>query len=306
METLLDLLLAAGLVLVAVRAIHAPALFTAVVLYIAFGLLLSLVWVRLGAADLALAEAAIGAGVTGALLLETAAQLGFGKERPMALRGIPLLVLTALPVAGAVGVATFALAGETAGLKETVLARLQESGVEHPVTAVLLNFRGYDTWLEVIVLLAAVLGVRAITGSAARPGIGPASAPLPRSVAVVLPLAIVMGGYLLWRGTTAPGGAFQAGAVLGSAGILYLLVLRPTIELPRGVLFGASAGLGAIAFLVVGMAGLALEGEFLEYPTSAAGLLILLIELAVAISTAAALIFLFLGARPSVREERSA
>jgi hypothetical protein len=56
----------------------------------------------------------------------------------------------------------------------------------------------------------------------------------------------------------------------------------------------------------VGMAGLALEGEFLEYPTSAAGLLILLIELAVAISTAAALIFLFLGARPSVREERSA
>jgi uncharacterized MnhB-related membrane protein len=43
--------------------------FKAVVLFISFGLLMALAWVRLQAPDLALAEAAIGAGITGALLL---------------------------------------------------------------------------------------------------------------------------------------------------------------------------------------------------------------------------------------------
>jgi energy-converting hydrogenase B subunit D len=40
-----------------------------VVLFIAFGLVLALVWARLAAPDVALAEAAIGAGLSGALLL---------------------------------------------------------------------------------------------------------------------------------------------------------------------------------------------------------------------------------------------
>ncbi|MBU0676033.1 MAG: DUF4040 domain-containing protein [Proteobacteria bacterium] len=44
-------------------------IFKAVVLFVSFGLLMSLAWVRLNAPDVALAEAAIGAGVTGALFL---------------------------------------------------------------------------------------------------------------------------------------------------------------------------------------------------------------------------------------------
>ena len=57
-------------------------LFRAIVLFIAFGLLMSLVWVRLGAPDVALAEAAIGAGLTGALLLSALARLkGRGKNQ---------------------------------------------------------------------------------------------------------------------------------------------------------------------------------------------------------------------------------
>ncbi len=37
------------------------------------------------------------------------------------------------------------------------------SGVEHPVTAVLLNFRGYDTLLEIAVLLLALLVMLAVS-----------------------------------------------------------------------------------------------------------------------------------------------
>ena len=50
-------------------------LYKAIVLFIAFGLLMALAWVRLNAPDIALAEAAIGAGLTGAILLVSLAKL---------------------------------------------------------------------------------------------------------------------------------------------------------------------------------------------------------------------------------------
>ena len=56
------------------RALSTPDLFTAIVLFIAFGLMMALAWVRLQAPDIALAEAAIGAGLTGALLLAALAR----------------------------------------------------------------------------------------------------------------------------------------------------------------------------------------------------------------------------------------
>jgi energy-converting hydrogenase B subunit D len=71
-----DVLLAVVLPLLAWWAIVGPDLFRSVVLFIVFGLLLALVWVRLQAPDVALAEAAIGAGITGALLLDTLGRIG--------------------------------------------------------------------------------------------------------------------------------------------------------------------------------------------------------------------------------------
>jgi uncharacterized MnhB-related membrane protein len=70
-----DLLLVIGLVVLAWQAQASPSLFRAIVAYIVFGLLMALTWTRLGAPDVALAEAAIGAGITGALLLSTYARL---------------------------------------------------------------------------------------------------------------------------------------------------------------------------------------------------------------------------------------
>lgn len=70
-----DSLLGLGLLWLAWRALSTPDLFKAVVLFIAFGLGLALTWARLDAPDIALAEAAIGAGLTGALLLAALARL---------------------------------------------------------------------------------------------------------------------------------------------------------------------------------------------------------------------------------------
>jgi uncharacterized MnhB-related membrane protein len=64
-----DGVLALVLLVLAWQLLWSPNLFKAIVLFISFGLMLSLAWVRLKAVDIALAEAAIGAGLTGALFL---------------------------------------------------------------------------------------------------------------------------------------------------------------------------------------------------------------------------------------------
>jgi energy-converting hydrogenase B subunit D len=66
---ILDVAVVGLLLGLALRLLTTRDLFEAIVLFVAYGLSLSLAWVRLGAPDLALAEAALGAGVTGALFL---------------------------------------------------------------------------------------------------------------------------------------------------------------------------------------------------------------------------------------------
>jgi len=70
-----DSLLGLGLLWLAWLALSCSELFKAIVLFVAFGLLITLAWVRLDAPDVALAEAAIGAGLTGALLMAALARL---------------------------------------------------------------------------------------------------------------------------------------------------------------------------------------------------------------------------------------
>jgi uncharacterized MnhB-related membrane protein len=79
-EWFLDGLLVFALVVTAIAALWSSDLFRAVMVFIAFGLLMAVAWVRLQAPDIALAEAAIGAGLTGVLLLDAVSH--FRRGRP--------------------------------------------------------------------------------------------------------------------------------------------------------------------------------------------------------------------------------
>jgi energy-converting hydrogenase B subunit D len=70
------------LVGLALRLVTTRDLFEAIVLFVAYGLTLALAWVRVGAPDLALAEAALGAGVTGALFLNAFKRLARRVDPP--------------------------------------------------------------------------------------------------------------------------------------------------------------------------------------------------------------------------------
>lgn len=187
------------------------------------------------------------------------------------------------------------VAGDLAGL---VASRVGDSGVTHPVTAVLLNFRAYDTLLEVAVLMIAALAARALPAEQAeqaeqadrRPG----SPVLEALARVALPLAILVAVHLLLVGASRPGGAFHAAAVLTGAGVL----LRLAHGLPAQAIAGerrASRLLvaGVAVFVAVGAGAAGVTGHFLGYPPAWAGELILLVESVLAVSIAFALWALF-------------
>lgn len=211
-----------------------------------------------------------------------------------------LILLLAGGLALALGWAMLALPEFALRLPDDVAANLDESGVAHPVTAVLLNFRGYDTLLEVAVLLLALLGVLALAPPAR--GREPALAhPVLLTLARLLaPLMLLVAGYLLWTGAHAPGGAFQAGAVLAAAGVLLRLAgLLPAWAQPNRLL-RAGLALGLAVFVAVAAAAL-VEGSLLQYPPALASALILLIEAGLTLSIGLVLASLYLA---SAKERR--
>jgi uncharacterized MnhB-related membrane protein len=66
---LFDLLLATLIVWLGWRTLTSKSLFRAIVIFVTFGLSMGMAWVRMDAPDVALAEIAVGAGLTGALIL---------------------------------------------------------------------------------------------------------------------------------------------------------------------------------------------------------------------------------------------
>ncbi|MFN3987565.1 MAG: MnhB domain-containing protein [Rhodocyclaceae bacterium] len=187
----------------------------------------------------------------------------------------------------------------------------------HPITAVLLDLRAYDTLLEVAVLLVAVVVALALReaqpDSPDRMGL---DNPLLRAViGWLLPLMLMVAAYLLWAGATRPGGAFQAGAVLAAAGVLLRLAgitvmpLRTPSSGPGGPVAGDGGQwpvprpqltlvIGLAAFTLVGCATLLAGRGFLNYPPALAGALVFAIELALTLSIALALLCLFQLAPP--------
>lgn len=301
----LEVVFAAVVLSVAVWTIAARETFPAVAGFVAYGLLLALVWMRLGAPDVALTEAAIGSGLTGALLLGAAARLR-PNERPVSL-GSPgrslRLVAAVLSTTVAVAIATSVLflPDPAPTLAPAAAENATATGLGNPVTNVLMAFRAVDTMLEKVVLLLALVGVWSLAPDrvwGGRPG--PRHHADPRGVLAFLarllpPFGIIVGIYILWIGADHPGGAFQGGTILAAMWLLIIMAgLTDTPPVSRRRLRLALIA-GPAVFLIIGFAGVALGDGFLAYPVAYAKPLILAIEFAMMLTIAVTLGLLVAG-----------
>lgn len=205
------------------------------------------------------------------------------------------VLVLAIAIAAVFVTALLELPASSVRLAPEVDARLSGSGASHPVTAVLLNFRGYDTLLEIAVLLLALLGV--LAAGSEQSGLhwmrGSPQPVLQSTTRAVAPLMVMVAGYLLWAGSHRPGGAFQAGAVLASAAVLLYLAGLLSAPAAPGRYLRYGLAMGFMIFLMVAVLQLG-YGALLQYPPRYAGLLILMIESGLSLSLGLILAGLYL------------
>jgi multisubunit Na+/H+ antiporter MnhB subunit len=300
MNSIFDAALCLFLLLTAVRVVSEPLPRHAVTHYIAYGLLLALLWVRLDAVDVALTEAAVGSGLAGIVLLRAAAgEPALDNSHARTVRIVAAIVSAAVTAGLCAVVLSLPLPPPT--LAGEVARGLPGTNLGNPVTAVLMVFRALDTVLETVVVLLALIGVWALVPETDRPTEPPL--PLPNRGAspmiflarVLVPFGLLFAAYQVWAGADTPGGKFQGAAVL--AAMVLLLILSGLVAAPsrNSRRIQAMLLVGPFVFLAVGVAGFPLTGFFLGYPPGLEKPVIILVEVVSTISIATTLVMLALG-----------
>ena len=288
---------------IAVGTLVARTAFTAVLLFMIYGLLIAIAWVRLSAVDVALTEAAIGGGLTGMVLLGAVARLreseGSGEHLglPTVLAAGTLCVL----VSAALGIVIFSMPEVAPSLAPMAMDNLAQSALGNPVAAVLFVFRAFDTLLEKVVLLLALVGVWSLAPDRVWGGVpGLQLYAEPSSILVFLaqllpPIGIMIGIYMFWTGASYPGGAFQGGTVLAAMWLLVMITRLqpvPAISLRRIRLLLV---VGPVIFVAIGLLGFVFAGAFLAYPADYAKPLIVAAEATLTLSIGVTLGLLVAG-----------
>lgn len=164
----------ASLLVLLIVAAVATALFrdvlSAIIMFAAYSFAMSLLWVVFRAPDVALTEAAIGAGVTTILFLLTIARTVRPPREDLPLQRVSwptvlvvgvfvVALLATVPALPAVGDATAPAVSYDQVSQYYLENAYKETGVHNAVTAVLAAYRGFDTLGEAVVVFAAGIGM---------------------------------------------------------------------------------------------------------------------------------------------------
>ncbi|MBL9073224.1 monovalent cation/H+ antiporter subunit A [Tabrizicola sp.] len=210
----------------------------ALILTGAVGLMIAPLFVRFSAPDLALTQVAVEV-VTVLLMLLSLAFLPAESPRessvPRRLRDATLAGIGGL----ATGALAFAMLTRAPAFEPISSYHLAQSkpgaGGTNAVNTIIVDFRGYDTFGEIIVLSIAALVIFALSETLlSSPAAARRLATLPRreesgdrhpmmpvvATRLLLPMAMMVGTYIYLRGHNLPGGGFVAGLVFA---IAYLL-----------------------------------------------------------------------------------
>ena len=119
---------------------------------------------------------------------------------------------------------------------------------------------------------------------------------------LLLPLILLFALYVQFHGDYGPGGGFQAGVIFGAGFILYALIygMDQARRLMPPWLLRIGVSLGVLIYAGVGLVGLLLGGNYLDYgvldshdPAHGQHLGILLVELGVGITVSAVMVTIF-------------
>ncbi|MCG6900221.1 MAG: Na(+)/H(+) antiporter subunit B [Gammaproteobacteria bacterium] len=308
-DVLLGLLMITGFAIVRMKSLLGVTMLTSI-----YSLLSASLFVVLDAVDVALTEAAIGAGIATVLMVATVALTTDEEKVPRHTPLLPLLVVMATGAALIYGTLDMPHHGDPLAPAHRYVADSYlhdspvEIGVPNVVTSVLASYRGYDTLGEVTVIFTAAAGVLALLGYRTR-GRNIEAAGIRKQVVLrviaklFFPLILLFALYVQFHGDYGPGGGFQAGVIFATGFILYALAfgLGTAQRLIPSQLLRILAAAGVLIYAAVGLESMLLGGKFLEYrvladdPIAGQHLGILLIELGVGITVASVMLIIYYG-----------
>ncbi|MGM0410011.1 MAG: hydrogen gas-evolving membrane-bound hydrogenase subunit E [Bacillota bacterium] len=144
---------------------------------------------------------------------------------------------------------------------------LNETESLNLVTAILYDFRAFDSLGESTVIFAAVSGIVLVlsrkTLSVSSHGL---SIIVKRSFAILTPFIFLFSIYVITHGHISPGGGFQGGVILASISIIFIVIYGSAFDYTmlspdKKTLIETS---GALTFLFIGFLGILLDGVFLN------------------------------------------
>ncbi len=137
-----------------------------------------------------------------------------------------------------------------------------DTGATNAVTAIVVEYRGFDTLGEVTVLFTAATGVSLVLSMAARgKKKEEANLILKEGSKLVLPFIILTGAYIFIHGHLTPGGGFPGGSVVASGFLLMMLAYPKFFMSEKNSWFEGIAG---SIFVLIGLAGLIFATSFLQ------------------------------------------
>ncbi|MBN2668267.1 MAG: Na(+)/H(+) antiporter subunit B [Bacteroidales bacterium] len=142
----------------------------------------------------------------------------------------------------------------------------EKSAVSNVVTAIVVNYRGFDTLGEVTVLFLASTGLASILYRRKEEEVErinkPSSSLLQTGSKFLFPLVVLLGIYVFIHGHLTPGGGFQGGAIIAT-GFLLMLIAYQKYHVSHSMLTWVES-LAGVLFVSIGLWGLITGGTFLE------------------------------------------
>ncbi len=144
---------------------------------------------------------------------------------------------------------------------------VEETGSLNLVTAILFDYRAFDSLGESTVIFAAVSGIVLILSRKTLPissrGL---TFIVKRTLGVLTPFIFLFSIYIMSHGHLSPGGGFQGGVILATVSIIFCIVYGSAFDQQR---FTPDAKTkmetgGALLFVFIGILGLVFETSFLD------------------------------------------
>ena len=254
----IDLILLSLLLVAAIAVCAIKHLMASVIIFAAYGIIKSIIWILLSAPDLAITEAAVSAGISGILFFVVLKRTLVVKKEHynhtewkswesletnkgafrhfyntvtviigLGLSGVLLYTVSVLPPVGDPSNPT-----NNEVPRKFIEDGVQDTGALNVVASMLFEYRAFDTLGEACVLIAAVCAVLILLRSDGglhtfhafvREVEEPRQDIILKYMSFLLVgMIVVFGAYVVMNGHLTPGGGFSGGAILGAALVLYV------------------------------------------------------------------------------------